>query len=73
MSGVKRPAAASTGSIKRQKRQVTVATFKKWQLQHEQTLRCDFDNGNREMVTLLWCDACRKHEKRIELRELAIG
>ena len=72
MSSRKRAMPACTASAsKKQKRQVTMATFKKWQTQlkrEHQTLswlRCDLDATNKELVSVLWCDACRKHERSI--------
>ncbi len=63
--------ASSASSSKKQKRQVTIATFKKWQTQLEREhqtlswLRCDPDTSSKELVGVLWCDACRKHERSI--------
>lgn len=71
MSSLKRSAASTSSTSKKAKRQVTIATFKKWQTQYEREyqslswLRCDVDKHNREVVDLLWCDACRKHERSI--------
>ena len=68
----KRVASATDGSPDTKKRQVTVSTFKKWQSQYEREhqslswLRCDVDKSNRELVGLLWCDACRKHETELK-------
>ena len=77
MSGQKCPAVRSTsastsrGSVgdptqKKAKRQVSVATFEKWQRnfdREQQTLawlRCDVDQKDRGLVALLWCSACRQ-------------
>lgn len=72
MASRKRATAASTScASKKQKRQVTMVTFKKWQTQLEREhqtlswLRCDPDATSKELVGLLWCDACRKHERSI--------
>lgn len=65
---LKRVAFATEGSPESKKRQVSVTTFKKWQSQLEREhqslswLHCDIDKANRELVGLLWCEACRKHE-----------
>ena len=62
----------SSGSeAKKDKRQVTLATFHKWQKQYEREhrtlswLRCDVDSRDKSLVQILWCDACRNHEKRL--------
>ena len=62
----------SSGSeAKKGKRQVTLATFHKWQKQYEREhrtlswLRCDVDSRDKSLVQILWCDACRNHEKRL--------
>lgn len=54
---------------KKGKRQVTLATFHKWQKQYEcehrtlSWLCCDVDSHDKSLVQILWCDACRNHEK----------
>ncbi len=65
----KRSSASSSEPPRKQaKRQVTVATFKKWQEQHEKEhqtltwLRCD---SYCTLVGSLWCAACKKFEDRI--------
>ena len=68
----KRAAPLSTfAASKKQKRTVTITTFKKWQTQLEREhqtlswLRCDINKECRDLVDVLWCDACRKHERSI--------
>ena len=62
---------ATTAPSKKGKRQVTIATFQKWQTQFEREhatlswLRCDRDSCDKSLVDCLWCDVCRKHEDRI--------
>ena len=62
---------ATTAPSKKGKRQVTIATFQKWQTQFEREhatlswLRCDRDSRDKSLVDCLWCDVCRKHEDRI--------
>ena len=57
--------------MKKAKRQVTVATFNKWKSQfeceHETLLwlRCDEDVDDKTLVAVLWCQACRTHERSI--------
>ena len=64
-------ASASQDPAKKAKRQVSVATFKKWQTNYEQEyqsltwLRCDVDQRDRSLVGLLWCAVCRRFEERI--------
>ena len=62
-------AAGFSGSqTKKSSRQVTVATFKKWQTQHEKShatltwLRCD---SSGQHVETLWCAVCKKFEDKI--------
>ena len=56
---------------KKQKCQVTITMFNKWQTQLEREhqtlswLRCDIDTVSKELMDVLWCDACRKHERSI--------
>ncbi len=56
---------------KKAKRQVTVSTLEKWQrnLDHEhQTLtwlKCDTDKQDKNLVSLLWCSACREYKGKI--------
>ena len=63
-------AAGFSGSqTKKSSRQVTVATFKKWQTQHEKShatltwLRCD---SSGQHVEILWCAVCKKFEDKIK-------
>ena len=56
-------------SLKKEKRQVTLATFNKWQLQFDRNynslswLRCETNDNT--LVEKLWCHACRKYESSI--------
>jgi hypothetical protein len=62
-------ASSSDNQAKKQVRQVSVATFQKWQKQEEKEhkticwLRCDKQQSH---VTSLWCQACRKFENNIK-------
>ena len=62
---------SDSSSTKRNKRQVSVATFEKWQRQYDSDyqsvlwLRCTKDDNDRSLVSTLWCDVCRQHEARI--------
>ena len=61
----------SSSSSKKPKRQITVATFEKWQRNFDQEhstltwLKCERDKRDRNLVELLWCSACREYEGRI--------
>ena len=61
---------ADPSSSKRAKRQVTVATFEKWQRDFDRLhqtrtwLQCD-RSQDRSLEDLLWCDVCRKYEDSI--------
>ena len=61
-------ASGSGNQAKKPKREVSVATFQKWQKQEEKEhktiswLRCDKQQSH---VTSLWCQACRKFENNI--------
>ena len=67
--------ACTMSASKKQKHQVTIATFKKWQTQlkrEHQTLswlHCDINTVNKELMDVLWCDACRKHERSVTGRK----
>ena len=56
---------------KKPKRQVSVSTFEKWQQNFDQDhqiltwLRYDKNPGDRDLVSLLWCLACRKFQNKI--------
>ena len=56
-------------SLKKEKRQVTLAIFNKWQLQFDRdynslsSLRCE--TNDNAFVEKLWCHACRKYESSI--------
>ena len=71
MSTQKKQATPAWSASKKQKRQVTITTFKKWQTQLEREhqtlswLRCDINTVGKELVDVLWHDACRKHERSI--------
>ena len=61
----------SEPSSKLSKRQISVKTFEKWQGQYNSEfemltwLRCDKDRGDRTLVSVLWCDVCRRYESKI--------
>ena len=73
----KRSSSASNSSsssceiVKKQKRQISIATFNKWQSlynrEHDSLvwLRCDKDREDRTIVSTLWCDVCKKYESSI--------
>ena len=77
MAGRKRASASYSSTVecsqveKKDRRQITVRTFEKWQGQyntpHESLtwLRCDKDPNDRSLVSVLWCEPCRKYEARI--------
>ena len=73
MAGRKRLGERSTciGTDKKTKRQITVKTFERWQGQYNAEyqslswLRCDRDQRDRTLVSLLWCVVCRKYEANI--------
>ena len=72
MASKRQAAAEKLGeSSKKAKRQVTVATFNKWKSQFEREhetlswLRCDEDADDKSLVAVLWCQACRTHERSI--------
>ena len=54
----------SSSSSKTVKRQISYATFQKWQVQYYAErktltwLHCDKDTGNTHVVSLLWCEVC---------------
>ena len=56
-------------SSKKQKRQITLTTFNKWQVQFDRDynsllwLRCE--TNNKSLVETLWCHSCRKYERHI--------
>ena len=62
---------ASTSVRKIAKRQVTVATFDKWQRQFDRDyqsllwLQCTKDRSDSSLVSTLWCDVCRQYEAKI--------
>ena len=53
------------------KRQVTVETFRKWQRSFEKDyaslewLRCNEDDEEKSLVSVLWCVVCCKYELKI--------
>ena len=81
MAGRKRLSSSSSASSdsscfsdKKMKRQVSLATFEKWQRQFDEVdeelqtltwLRCDKDHADRMLVSSLWCQVCRDYENRI--------
>ena len=58
-------------STKKAKRQVSISTFEKWQQNFDREhqtltwLRCDKDQQDRDLVSLLWCAVCREFQNRI--------
>ena len=64
-------ASPSSSSNKKPKRQITLATFEKWQrnFEHDHStltwLKCERDKCDCNSVKLLWCSACREYEGRI--------
>ena len=63
---------SSSGSVsKKPKRQITLATFEKWQRNFDQDystltwLKCEREKCDRHFVELLWCSACKEYEGRI--------
>ena len=60
----------SNSNTKKAKRQITKATFEKWQKEHEiehqmlSWLQCDLDAKGTHMVSL-YCAICRKYEANI--------
>ena len=69
----RKPCAGSEvpGPSKTSKRQVTKATFEKWQQEYEKDhqtrswLRCDLDRDKRH-VSSLYCTVCRKYEDSLQ-------
>ncbi len=63
--------ASSTAPTKKERRQLSIATFEKWQREFNREhdtlsgLRCNKDRESRGLVDCLWCEVCRKYEKRI--------
>lgn len=62
----------SNSNTKKAKRQITKATFEKWQKEHEMEqqvpswLQCDLDAKGTHVVSL-YCAICRKYEANIQL------
>ena len=60
---------SSDKSLKKEKRQITLTTFNKWQVQFDRDynslcwLRCE--TNDNALVEKLWCHACRKYESYI--------
>ena len=76
MEGKRSTSASNSSSssckiLKKQKRQISIATFNKWQSlynrEHDSLLwlRCDKDREDRTIVSTLWCDVCKKYESSI--------
>ena len=59
---------SSSDANKKQKRQIFVPTFNRWQLQYNREhctllwLRCEKDADDRKMVSMMWCSVCRQYE-----------
>ena len=62
---------SSSTVSKRNKCQVNVATFEKWQRQDDSNyqsvlwLQCTKDDNDKSVVSTLWCDVCQRYETRI--------
>ena len=71
----KRSAAADESKSKKIKRQVSKETFSKWQKVHEcefqvmSWLRCTVDRSDKSLVSTLWCEVCRKYERKIDSKK----
>ena len=77
MAGRKRASASYSSNVecsqsaKKDRRQITIRTFERWQGQyntpHESLtwLLCDKDPNDRSLVSVLLCEPCRKYEARI--------
>ena len=61
---------SSSSTSKKSKRQVSIATFEKWQRQYDSDyqsvlwLRCTKDDTDRSLVST-WCDVCRQYKAKI--------
>ena len=55
---------ASLCSAKKPKRQVSISTFKKWQVGSTKHFRGSVDRSGL-LVDMLWCDVCRKNESSL--------
>ena len=61
----------SQPSHKKAKRQVTIATFEKWQRNYDRQyqtmtwLKYERDATNRDLVATLWCSVCRQYKDRL--------
>ncbi len=57
---------------KRAKRQVKYSTFEKWrrELNREhrclEWLKCDRDEHDRNLVSTLWCNVCRRYKEKLQ-------
>ena len=62
---------STSQSSKKPRRQVSLTTFNKWQVQFERDyqamtwLRCEVSKENPNLVETLWCYACRSYEEMI--------
>ena len=71
MASKRSTTSSAAAASKKPRRQVSTATFRKWQRQFESQyqsltwLRCDADGKDHELVDKLWCHLCRKHESAI--------
>jgi len=70
-NAMKRTSSGDSSSSKAPKRQISYTTFQKWQVQYNNEhktltwLRCDKDTGDARVVSLLWCEVCRRYERKI--------
>jgi len=81
MAGQKRPSewtlqqvlnsGSSIASAKRNKRQISVLTFEKWQQKYDREhkslswLKCEIDKMDKNVVVFLYCSACREFQSKI--------
>jgi len=62
---------SSTASAKKNKRQISVSTFEKWQQKYDSEhqslswLKCEVDKTDKNLVALLYCSACREYQSKI--------
>ena len=63
---------SSAGTKKKPKRQAKVATFEKWKREFNprhrclEWLRCDREKSDKNSVSTLWCEVCRKYKDKIQ-------
>ena len=79
MAGQKRPSertlqqtlssGSSTAGAKKNKRQVSLSTFKKWQQKYDSQslswLKCEVDKTDKTLVAHLYCSACREYQSKL--------